>query len=72
MIGMVMRANHNPISRVGIGVPRLDVPEVCSRILLSGQRMQSSCVEDGLVHAVIDRCTLVGLLEVGGGRIQTG
>ncbi len=69
---MVMRTNHNSISRMEIGVPKLDVPEVFSRISLSGQRMQRFCVEDGLVHAAIDRCALVDLLEVGGGRIQTG
>ncbi len=32
--------------------------------------MRRSCVEDGLVLAVIGRCTLVDRLEVGGGRSQ--
>ncbi len=31
-----------------------------------------SCVEDGLVLAVMGRCALVVQLGVGGGRIQTG
>ncbi len=31
-----------------------------------------SCVEDGLVLAVIGRCALVAWLGVGGGRSQTG
>ncbi len=36
--------------------------EVCSRISLSGQRRHCSCVEDGLVLAVIGRCALVDRL----------
>ncbi len=35
-------------------------------------RRHRSCVEDGLVLAVIGRGALVDRLGVGGGRIQTG
>ncbi len=53
-------------------VTRLDVPEVCSRISQPELRRHRSCIEDGLVLAVIGRCALVDRLVVGGGRIQTG
>ncbi len=74
MVGMAKRANNNPISGTEIVVPRLVVQGVYSRIFFSesGQRMHLSCVEDGLVLAVIGRCALLDRLQVGGGRIQTG
>ncbi len=50
---------------------RLDVPEVCSSISQPELRRHRSCVEDGLVLAVIGRCVLVVRLGVGGGRLQT-
>ncbi len=55
-----------------LGVTKLDVPEVCSSISQPELRRHRSCVEDGLVLAVIGRCALVDRLGVGGGRIQTG
>ncbi len=51
---------------------RLDVPEVCSSISQLELRRHRSCIEDGLVLAVIGRCALVVGLGVGRGRIQTG
>ncbi len=40
-------------------VTRLDVPEVCSNISQPELRRLHSCVDDGLVLAVIGRCVLV-------------
>ncbi len=62
MVGMPMRANNNPISGMGIGVPKLGKMEFCFKLSLSGQRMHRSCVEGGLVLAVIGRCGLVDRL----------
>ncbi len=45
--------------------------EVCSRISLSELIRYCSCIEDGLVLAVIGRCALADRLGVGGGRIQS-
>ncbi len=41
-------------------------------IALHELKRHRSCVEDGLVIAVIGRCALVARLGVGGGRSQTG
>ncbi len=43
-------------------VTRLDVPEVCSSISQLELKRRRSCVEDGLVLAVIGRCALVARL----------
>ncbi len=43
-------------------MPRLDVLEVCSRISLSERIRHRSCVEDGLVLAVVGRCAPVDRL----------
>ncbi len=51
-------------------VTRLDVPEVFSRISQTEVRRHHSCVEDGLVLAVIGRCALLARFGVGGGRSQ--
>ncbi len=53
-------------------VTRLEVLAICSSISLHELRRYRSCVEDGLVLAVIGRFAHVALLGVGGGRIQTG
>ncbi len=41
---------------------------ICSSISRHEQKRHRSCVEDGLVLAVIGRCALVAPLGVGGGR----
>ncbi len=46
------------------------MPEVCSIISHPELRRHRSCVEGGLVLAVIGRCALIVWLGVGGGRIQ--
>ncbi len=51
-------------------VARLEVPEICSSISRHEQKTHRSCVEDGLVLAVISRCVLVARFGVGGGRSQ--
>ncbi len=58
--------------RLILRVTRLDVLEVCSIISQAERRRHRSCVEDGLVLAVIAKCVLVDRLGVGGGKIQMG
>ncbi len=53
-------------------VTRLDVPGVWSSISRPKLRRHRSCVEDGLVLAIIGRCALLARLGVGGRKNQTG
>ncbi len=52
-------------------VTRLEVLAICSSISLYEPKRHRSCVEDGLVLAVVGRCALVARLGVGGRRSQT-
>ncbi len=49
---------------------RLEVPAIYSSISRREPKRHRSCVEDGLVLAVIGRCALVALLGVGGDEPQ--
>ncbi len=53
-------------------VARLDVPAVCSSFSQTEPKCYRSCVKEGLILAVIERCALVARLGVGGERSQTG
>ncbi len=49
-------------------MPRLGVPAVCSSISRPDLKRHRSCVEDGLVLAVIGRCALVARFGADGRR----
>ncbi len=51
---------------------RLKATAICSSISRQEQKMHLSCVEDGLVLAVIGRCAPLARLGVGEGRRPMG
>ncbi len=56
--------------RQTLRVTSLEAPAICPNISRHAQKMHRSCVENGLILAVLCRCALLAQLEVGGGRNQ--